>query len=212
VTPSDSIEAVPVSALQHFVYCPRQCALIHVERVFDENLFTLRGRSVHERAHSGESEARGGLRIERALPVWSKQHGLIGKTDVVEFRSDEIHPVEYKSGRSRQGRRLLADSVQLCAQTLCLEEMFSEAIATGSLYYAASNQRELVAFDEDLRARTVDIVDEVRTTLASKRLPPPVNDDRCPDCSLIEACVPKIKAVDRERLEEHRRNLYELES
>ena len=113
-------EFVMISALEHWSYCPRQCALIHVEQTFDENLYTLRGRAVHKRVDEPVVEEQAGVRIERALPLWSKALGLIGKADVVEFHGETVYPVEYKHGPHREQEH---DDLQLCAQALCLEEM-----------------------------------------------------------------------------------------
>ncbi len=117
---------VLISALQHYAYCPRQCALIHIEQTFEENLYTLRGHRVHEKVNTPEYELIEGVRVDRALPLWSHQLGLTGIADVVEFLNDSTpYPVEYKSG-SRKPRD--ADDIQLCAQALCLEEMFQRPV------------------------------------------------------------------------------------
>ncbi len=181
---------VPLSALEHFSYCPRQCALIHVEQTFDENVFTVRGRISHERTDLGESTAPRGVRQLRALPLWSDEHGLIGKADVVELRPDGPVPVEYKVGRITGGHAAL----QLCAQALCLEEMFGEPVPAGALYSHATRRRTPVSIDADLRQRTLTAVAAVRDLLEQQRVPPPVNDSRCPDCSLINACIPGVVA------------------
>src|ERR671921_686889 len=119
-------DIVLISALEHYSYCPRQCALIHVERVFDENVFTLRGRRAHERADAPNTTGENGVRIERALPLWSDELGLNGRADVVEFPADGgIVPVEYKHGPRRERKH---DDLQLCAQALCLEEMLGARV------------------------------------------------------------------------------------
>lgn len=183
-------EWVPLSALQHYVYCPRQCALIHVEQVWEENLFTLRGRRAHELVHRPEAVVREGVRTERALPLWSDRLGLIGQADIVEFLPDGgPYPVEHKSG-ARRARQ--ADAVQLCAQGLCLEEMLGRPVPRGALYYHASHRRQEVAFTPDLRQAVVHVTEEVRELLTRHRLPPPVADARCRDCSLVEACLPFV--------------------
>ncbi len=181
-------ELVPISALQHYAYCPRQCALIHVEQTFDENLYTLRGRRAHERVDIPEHEMIAGVRVERALPLYSYELGLIGKADVVEFTEDGIpYPVEYKSGPRRQRN---ADEIQLCAQAICLEEMTGKPVLEGSIYYITTRRRRSVRFGGSLRAQVVIITRAVRSLLGSDRLPPPVTDKRCPKCSLIDACMP----------------------
>lgn len=188
-----------ISALQHYSYCPRQCALIHVEQVFDENLYTLRGRRVHERADLPETDVEGGLRVERALPLFSERLGLLGKADVVEFSaSGAPYPVEYKVGPARSWGH---DELQLCAQALCLEEMFDSEVAEGALYRYASRSRVPVAFDAELRGRVEEATERVREILAHSELPPPVADARCKNCSLIDACMPFDLAGARERFD-----------
>lgn len=184
----DEAEVVMISALQHHSYCPRQCALIHVEKVFDENLYTLRGRRVHERTHDPESALEEGVRVERGLPLFSERLGLIGKSDVVEFRPGEpAYPVEYKSG-PRKGS--IHDDIQLCAQAICLEEMLGGDVPCGAVYHYASRRRREVVFDGELRSLTEETVQAVRELLSTSSLPPPVADARCPKCSLFDACMP----------------------
>lgn len=182
-----SEELVPISALQHYLYCPRQCALIHVEQTFDENVFTLRGRRVHERADEPTHEVVDGVRVERALPLFAESLGLVGRADVVEFRDGVPFPIEYKSGK--RGRKR-ADQVQLCAQGMCLEEMFDVRVESGSLYYDRSRRRLEVRFDAELRSLVNDTIEAVRALSLQEKLPAPVNDNRCPTCSLIDACMP----------------------
>lgn len=179
---------IPISALEHFSYCPRQCALIHVEQTFDENVFTVRGRIAHERVDEGIPSTPRGVRQLRALPLWSDELGLSGKADLVELHPDGPLPVEYKVGRIAGGHAAL----QLCGQALCLEEMFGKPVPVGALYSHATKRRVRVAIDEELRQRTRAAVEAVRTLLAQQELPPPVNDNRCPDCSLINACLPGV--------------------
>jgi CRISPR-associated exonuclease Cas4 len=181
-------ELVPISALQHYVYCPRQCALIHVEQVWEENLYTLRGQRLHQTVDVPDSALRDGLRVERALPLWSEKLGIVGRADVVEFLPDGTpYPVDYKTG-PRRARR--ADEVQLCAQALCLEEMLGRAVPSGALYHHASRRRREVRFTAELRAEVEKVVAEVRELLGNDRLPAPAADSRCRDCSLVEACMP----------------------
>lgn len=181
-------ELVMISALEHYSYCPRQCALIHVEQVFDENLYTLRGRRVHERADTRGSDIEEGVRVERGLSLFSGRLGLVGKADVVELGPDGTpYPVEYKSGPRRQKRH---DDIQLCAQALCLEEMFDREVPEGAVYQHSSRRRREVAFDTELRVMTEEMIREVREMLATSTVPPPVADSRCPKCSLYDACMP----------------------
>jgi CRISPR-associated exonuclease Cas4 len=181
-------DPVPISALQHYLYCPRQCALIHVEATYDENVYTLRGNRVHERAHEGGGEMLAGVRLERALPLYSERFGLVGKADVVEFLQDGTpYPVEYKAGPRKKRK---ADEVQLCAQAMCLEEMLGVSINEGSLYYERSRRRRVVELTEDLRSLVRETVQRIRELHRQEALPKPVADDRCPACSLIDACMP----------------------
>lgn len=182
-------DIVLISALEHFSYCPRQCALIHVERIFDENVFTLRGRRAHERADEAHTTLENGVRVERALPLWSDRLGLQGKGDVVEFHGDgRVVPVEYKHGARRERRH---DDLQLCAQALCLEEMLDVPVHHGAIYSIQTRRRREVAFDEPLRADTCAAIEDVRALHKNTGpLPAAVNDKRCPKCSLIDACLP----------------------
>ena len=185
---SEHLDPIPLSALQHWCYCPRQCALIHIEQVFEDNLFTQRGQALHQRVDDPGFEIRDGLRVERALPLFSDALGLIGKADVVEFLPDGTpYPVEYKHG-SRHKRADIAacDDVQLAAQALCLEEMFGRPVPEGALYYASSRRRRQVAINDDLREKTLLTIAEVRALLA----PPPLADEHCRACSLRDLCQP----------------------
>ena len=204
--------AIPLSALQHWCYCPRQCALIHIEQAFAENLFTLRGQAVHKRVDEPGVEVRAGLRIERALPVWSERLGLIGKADVVEFEPDGTpYPVEYKHGTRRKAGFIAAcDELQLAAQALCLEEMTGRPVTEGALFYASSKRRRIVAITPALRAGVEQAVAGVRTLLAEGRLPPPVNDERCRACSLVDLCQPQALAAHDAQIE-LRRHLFDAE-
>ncbi len=180
---------VLISALEHYSYCPRQCALIHVERIFDENVFTLRGRHAHERVDEAHTAWENGVRIERALPLWSDRLGLQGKGDVVEFHPDgQVVPVEYKNGTRRERRH---DDMQLCAQAFCLEEMLSVSVERGAVYSLQTRRRREVAFDDTLRDETQAMIEDIRAMQGSRGpLPPALNDNRCPRCSLLDACVP----------------------
>ncbi len=188
-TPSDPPEPIPISALQHWSYCERQCGLIHLEQTFDENLYTLRGRRAHERVDLPGEETRRGVRVERALPLWSRHLGLTGRADVVEFIEGRPYPVEYKVGARKAGGH---DELQLCAQALCLEEMFSAAVPCGALYYYATRRRYEVDFDPVLRARVVAAIAGIRRMYDSEELPPAPNDARCLKCSLIDSCMPGV--------------------
>jgi len=192
--PDDQI--VLISAIEHFSYCPRQYALIHIEKVFDENIFTLRGQGVHERVHEADSEAEGDAVIELSLPLWSERLGLQGKGDVVEIRSDgTVYPVEYKYGPKRQKQH---DDFQLCAQALCLEEMLGRPVPRGAIYHFSSRRRREVEINDSLRTRTEEIIRQLRVVQVAGCLPPPANDGRCTSCSLLDACIPDALVAARE--------------
>lgn len=180
-------EQVMLSALQHYAFCPRQCALIHVEQVWSENAQTAKGHQNHERAHAGGSEERGGVKTLRGLPLLSRQHRLWGVADVVELHGEWPLPVEYKSGKAKPR---LADEIQLCAQAMCLEEMFGCAVPQGFIYHAASHKRREVAFTPALRQEVLNARDGVLTLIRTRVLPEPAADDRCKLCSLIDECEP----------------------
>ena len=185
----DESELVMISALEHWNYCPRQCALIHLEQTFDENLYTLRGRILHDRVDEVAGELRGEVRVERGLPLWSKHLGLVGKADVVEFHGKVAYPIEYKSGpKSHWGH---AD-LQLCAQARCLEERTGQKVPKGAIFHHGSRRRREVVFDEPLRQRVEEAVKAVRQMLVSSELPPAVNDARCSLCSLKNSCLPSV--------------------
>jgi CRISPR-associated exonuclease Cas4 len=184
----DQAIELPVSAIEHYSYCPRQCALIHIEQVFEENEFTMRGKLVHERVHSGDDTPVQGVPICRAMPLASLRLGLKGKADLVEFRENGPYPVEYKSGR----RHGIHADLQLCAQALCLEEMLACEVPVGALYYFATRSRHEVKLDRSLRENTEAVIAAVRDMLTRQIVPLPVNDERCRDCSLRDACLPDV--------------------
>jgi CRISPR-associated exonuclease Cas4 len=163
--------------------------LIHVEQTFDENLYTLRGRAVHERVDQPVGEFQEGVRVERALPLWSKRLGLVGKADVVEFHGVTPYPVEYKHGSKREREH---DDLQLCAQAICLEEMTGRIVAKGAIFYHSSRRRREVEFTDALRAEVEKAANAIREMFSEKVLPPPVNDSRCRHCSLKESCMPAV--------------------
>lgn len=195
-------ELVPISALEHYCYCPRQCALIHVEQTYEENLYTLRGKAGHERVDEAITRTEGEVRVERALPIWSDRLGLVGRADAVEFHPPGPFPIEYKQGPRLRREH---DDVQLCAQALCLEEMFSCPVPEGAVYHITSRQRRTVTFTPELRIRVQEVVAAVRLMLLELTVPPPVNDNRCPNCSLVDSCLPGTVA-DRKRMRELERH------
>jgi len=182
-----------ISALQHFVFCPRQCALIHIEQVWSENHLTAAGRIMHERVHSGGNESRGDVRIARAVHLRSLQLGLVGIADVVEFHRFyrdrwQPFPVEYKRGKPKPDH---CDAIQLCAQAMCLEEMLSTSVPAGALFYGRTRRRFDVTFDDNLRRETEETSDAVRRLITSNVTPPPVYTKKCYNCSIIGECMPK---------------------
>lgn len=181
---------LPISALQHLLYCPRQCALIHNEQLWAENVFTTEGNIVHERAHAGKPERRPKIRIERAVPVRSMRLGLIGVCDVVEFHPDgRVLPVEYKRGRSKFHD---ADRLQLAAQAVCLEEQLNRPIGSAAIFYAQTRRREEVPIDDTLRALLDEKTAELHSLLDIGHTPPAdYNRRKCDNCSLIHLCLPK---------------------
>ena len=195
-----------ISALEHWSYCPRQCALIHVEQTFDENLYTLRGRAVHKQVDDVESVVERGVRVERALPIRNRRLGLVGKADVVELHGEVPYPVEYKHGSRRQREH---DDLQLCAQAMCLEEMMGQAVPRGAIFHHKSRRRREVIFTSSLRRQVEEAVTAIRSLLAEKKLPPPVNDRRCEKCSLKEACMPQV-TENRNREKRLLANLFEV--
>lgn len=204
---ADDTEPIMISALEHYSYCPRQCALIHLEQTFDENIYTMRGHRAHERADAATTRAERGVRVERALPVWSRRLGITGRADVVEFQGATPYPVEYKVGTYREWSH---EAVQVCAQALCLEEMLGREVPAGAIYYVASRLRREVTFDAALRAEVEDLIGRARRMLEGTALPPAPNDARCPKCSLVESCLPAV-VVQPGRLRAYRARLFALE-
>lgn len=199
----DAKQLIPLSALQHWAYCPRQCGLIHLEQAFDDNLHTLRGNAVHARTDQPGTEliASQGLRVERALPLWHDELGLIGKSDVVEFNADGVaYPVEYKHGLRNKADDIAAcDDLQLAAQALCLESMTGQPVPEGALYYASSKRRRVVPISAQLRAQVQSVTAAIRLMLATELLPLPLTGDtaarHCKNCSLRERCQPQTRAA-----------------
>lgn len=214
----DEADLLPLSALQHYVYCPRQCALIHVEQQWSENRFTAEGRAQHDRVDRPEHEVRDGVRLEYAVPLRSLRLGLIGKADVVEFHPpDEIQhlksqipdfkagmveseapsskspvrvfPVEHKRGKPKPDH---CDWVQLCAQAICLEEMMQVEIPEGAIFYGQPRRRQNVEFTPELRTETETIAGKLHELIQSGKTPPPDYDEKkCSACSLFDICMPE---------------------
>lgn len=188
---------ITLSALQHFAYCPRQCALIHTEREWAENVLTTFGKIEHKRVDSAAETRRGGVRTVRSVSLVSHTLGIKGLADVVEYHNcpqgETIVPVEYKHGRPKLHR---ADAIQLCAQALCLEEMHACSINVGYLYYRSVRKRESVELDMELRNLTRQTIDETRKLLKARQLPFAVCHDGCKACSLYEICLPPASSCD----------------
>lgn len=194
-------ELLPLSALQHLVFCERQFALIHVERLWAENVKTVEGRRLHDQAHGGDSETRGEIRVARSLPLRSLRLGLVGQSDVVEFHRD-LHgaslanvsggwrpfPVEYKRGRPKAHR---ADEIQLAAQALCLEEMLATEVPGGALFYGETRRRVDVTVDTELRGLVEVAARRARELLERRETPPARREPKCEQCSLLELCRPE---------------------
>jgi len=186
-------DLVPLSALQHFMFCPRQCALIHLEQIWEENRFTAEGRLQHQRVDGGGSEKRRDIRQAFGLPIRSLRLGISGKADLVEFHRAEDgswcpYPVEHKRGRRKEEDW---DRVQLCAQALCLEEMLGIPVPKGALFYEKERRREVILLEEGLRRRTEELARSVQELITTERTPPPVYTPKCDACSLISRCLPK---------------------
>jgi CRISPR-associated exonuclease Cas4 len=189
-------DSIPLSALQHAVYCLRQAALIHLERMWAENRFTAEGQVVHLATHEAGARRGRGVRRVTALPLASRRLGIAGVSDLVEFQVDvggeTPYPVEFKRGKAKLHR---ADEVQLCAQGLCLEEMTGRPVPEGALFYAATKRRVVVPFDAELRTLTEATVERLREIFATGRTPPAVyRADRCRACSLLDLCRPRAVA------------------
>ena len=179
---------IPISAIEHFVYCPRQCALIHCDGVWSDNVHTVRGSRAHRRVDGGQHRVERGRRVLRGIPLWSESLGLSGRADVVEVEGEAVRPVEYKSG-VRHG---LAADLQLCAQALCLEEMLGISIPSGGVWYGGPRRRVEVEFTGGLRSRTKAAIDAIREQLLTGALPEAPNDERCKECQLLHHCLPGV--------------------
>ena len=201
-------EVVALSALEHWIYCPRQCGLIHLEQAFEDNIHTVRGRAVHRLVDTPGYEIKSGVRAERALPVWCDRLNLIGKADLVEFHPDgSVYPVEFKHGAKRQK---LHDDIQLGAQAVCLEEMLGHPVLKGAIFHATSHRRREVSITPELKQLVEETANAIRVMMASGKLPPPVNDARCRECSLKDMCQPEALAG-RGRQDRQRQDLFNPE-
>ncbi len=183
-------DLIPLSALQHYVFCPRQCAYIHIERLWQDNYFSAQGKQLHERVHGTEAEQRGNCRTERGVAVSSERYGLVGNLDLLEMYTKPfmLVPVEYKRGKPKVTD---CDRVQVCAQALCLEEMRNVKINRAALWYWQPRRREWVELDETIRQKTLDTIRATRVLLNQGKLPKAVYIPGCKPCSFFETCNPK---------------------
>ena len=190
LVPQAEVEPIPISALQHYLFCPRQCALIHVEQLWAEDAATMEGRILHEAADSRIAESRPGVKIARGISLCSRSLGLSGRADIVEFHGTPPvpFPVEYKRGKPKSHR---ADEVQLCAQALCLEEMLGVRVERGALFYGERRRRTAVLFDTALRDLVAETALAVRDMIERFETPPAKYTSACERCSLKSLCKPK---------------------
>lgn len=198
---------IMISALQHYIFCPRQCGLIHVDDVWQDNLFTVRGEILHEKVDTDTYETRGDIKTVRGLRIHSFKYGLVGRCDVVEFKhtskGKEIFPVEFKAGEPKED---ISDKVQLCAQVLCLEEMQDTQISKAAFFYGKIRRRNLVTIDEELRSQTLQVIQAVREIVDKKIIPRIEYNSKCRNCSLQSICQPK--AMNKRKLQNYIKDLY----
>jgi len=204
-------ELLALSGIQHYSFCPRQWALIHIEQQWQENVLTYEGRQLHRRADNPYlSETRGDVLITRAMPLVSHTLGIYGIADVVEFHAVaegaeepgcsvslprrqgrwRPYPVEYKRGKPKAEDW---DEVQLCAQALALEEMLNVRIEEGALFYGERERRVTVAFVPSLRDRVDQLLDEMHRQFNRAETPPARFSSGCGNCSLVDLCVPRLR-------------------
>lgn len=206
-SPAGEREMIPLSAINQFLFCPRRAALIHVEGIFKDNHHTLRGDIIHEHADLAGYEVVKGAKLLRALPVFSERLGMNGKCDIVEQRPDgSLFPVEFKLGKRRQWEN---DDAQLCAQALCLEEMFGVPVPRGAIFHAESKRRREVEFTPELRGRTEQAIRELRALFRGSQIsdfksqiaplpcavPRAVPRPACKECSLFDICLPRATGI-----------------
>lgn len=190
--PSPTGEPIVIAALNQYVFCPRRCALMFVEGIWSDNEHTALGTLLHDHADLPGYDMDEGVKLLRGLPLFSSRYGITGKADIVEMRSGVPAPVEYKKGRRRKFEN---DDIQLCAQALCLEEMFSTAVPEGFIYHAASKRRRRVVFDDRLRLETEETIQAVRQLIVEGEVPAAVLKPRCDGCSLRSVCMPELTGV-----------------
>ncbi len=202
---------IMISALQHYVFCPRQCALIHVEDVWTDNVYTTRGNILHEKVDTDTYETRGALKTVRGLRIQSFRLGITGRADVVEFGKTkdtsgryEILPVEFKAGKQKHN---ISDEVQLCAQAMCIEEMLETPVRQGAFFYGRIRRRVLVDINDELRTQTEEVIVAVHDMVSRKHVPTARYMDKCRRCSFIDICQPK--AMNERKLKNYLKGLYQ---
>jgi CRISPR-associated exonuclease Cas4 len=189
----DEEDLIPISALQHLMFCERQWALIHLEQIWEENRLTVEGRHLHEKVDTPQTTSAGNIKIARGLRLRSLRLGLTGVTDVVEFHPNDKsgvrhpYPIEYKRGKPK---RNLVDSVQLCAQALCLEEMIQIKVPKAAFFYGETKRRFEIEIDESLRKETFRLIRRLHQVANAKKTPPAVYEKKCTSCSLYNWCMP----------------------
>ena len=189
-----TLESIYLSSLQHYLFCPRQFALIELEDVWTENQYTAEGQVLHQKVNQPDHETRGAIKTVTALRLAHEQLGIEGIADVVEYHkqpdgTQTPYPIEYKRGKPKKHR---ADEVQLCAQALCLEEMHGVTIPEGALFYGETRRRQIVPFDQTLRELTLQTILACRTIIQTQTTPKAdYNPKKCRDCSLIDHCHPQ---------------------
>ena len=207
----EEADLLPLSGLQHMAFCNRRWALVQIEGVWEDNRFTAEGKQLHEHAHSGDIESRPGVLIRRTLPIHSLRLGLSGQADIVEFLPVKAgspgvklqgraglwqpYPIEYKRSRDKAGST--AYRVQLCAQALCLEEMFSVSVNEGAVYDGSAKRRQIVSFDSGVRREVESLAAQMHALFKSGITPPPVLKNACRKCSLHDRCQPEHLATPR---------------
>lgn len=204
-------DLLPLSGLQHLTFCERRWALIHLERQWEENLFTAEGKLLHDKAHSAGIESRPDVLVRRTLSLCSFRLGLSGQTDIVEFQPgapDEPglaiprrkglwrpYPIEYKRSRDKHGSS--AYQIQLCAQALCLEEMLDTPVPCGAIFDGQTRRRVVITFDMDLRQRVEHLAARMHAICESRKTPPAVYEKKCEGCSMKPVCLPSITGSER---------------
>jgi CRISPR-associated exonuclease Cas4 len=207
VAETRTVDSIPLSLLNDFLYCPRRAALKVIEGWWGENEHTVIGSLAHEHADLPGYEVARGVTLLRALPVWSERLGLSGKCDIVERHADgSLVPVEYKKGRRRTFEN---DDAQLCAQALCLEEMLGSAVRKGAVFHAQSKRRREVEFDSALRSLTEQAIADLHALVDSSAVPPAVFKPACEECSLFEVCLPQATCAES-RADWLARQLFEI--